>query len=243
MKYNDAMVPNENGLFTVDQVAVLASKRGCKTRVVDDYGCEIRRGEKEVKIMATDRGLWSPVNVFRACRQAAGQPSYEIDYAKIKIKDSRDPNEIGNAKFDGTVVRILDERRIATIIGADGVRPYLSRPSQYLVNEDMKTITRPPSGAWQREPSPDQRRVPAGGWTYPMYRIITGRYIKTAAHCPVYRRAMRALADAGLVRALIGSMRGIGSGPVVIYWQPLAYLPLPAPKLADVDDEAMALLA
>jgi hypothetical protein len=34
--------------------------------------------------MATDKGLWSPVNVFRACREAAGQPHFAIDHTKAK---------------------------------------------------------------------------------------------------------------------------------------------------------------
>lgn len=52
-----SMEPNPNGLFTIGQVAVLASKRGCNTRRVDDYGCTVHRGGKPVKIMVTDRGL------------------------------------------------------------------------------------------------------------------------------------------------------------------------------------------
>src|SRR5258708_22533080 len=88
--YDDVpMSPNENGLFTIDQFAVLAWKRDCSIKAVDDFGCEITRPGKlttdpwiTIKAMATDRGLWSPVAIFRACREAAGQPHYAIDYAK-----------------------------------------------------------------------------------------------------------------------------------------------------------------
>ena len=40
--------------------------------------------DKTVRSMATDKGLWSPVNVFRACREAAGQPHFAIDHTKAK---------------------------------------------------------------------------------------------------------------------------------------------------------------
>jgi hypothetical protein len=35
------MTPNADGLFTLDQVAVLASKRGCRTKLIDDYACAV----------------------------------------------------------------------------------------------------------------------------------------------------------------------------------------------------------
>lgn len=115
------MEPNEHGLFTVKQVAVLASKRGCRIHEAGDFVIEIEhpgqgRGKwTRATITAHDRGLWPPVNIFRACREAAGQPHYGVNQATAKIKNP------GN----------LDEVRIAEIVGADGVRPYLSRPGQY----------------------------------------------------------------------------------------------------------------
>jgi hypothetical protein len=120
------MTPNKHGLFDIEQLAYLAIKRDCKLIDAGDYSCTIRHPGKlttewtDVNIVAHDRGLWHPINIFRACRQAASQPSYTIDHAKAKIKN---PNN-------------LDEVRIASIIGADGVRPYLSRPSQYWANEE-----------------------------------------------------------------------------------------------------------
>jgi hypothetical protein len=113
--------PNEHGLFDIHQLAHLVVKRSCEVIDVEDYSCEIRyRSGATIKVMAHDADLWHPVNIFRACREAAGRPHYMIDYAKAKITNPGD----------------LDEVRIAAIIGADGVRPHLSRPSRYFFGSD-----------------------------------------------------------------------------------------------------------
>jgi hypothetical protein len=221
-----SMVPDENGLFTIAQVAVLASIRGCRTHLIDDYGCEVRIDDYGCEvgtplqyttpftaqtIVATDKGLWSPINIFRACREAAGRPHYEIDFAKVKIKN---PDR-------------LDEVRIAQVIGADGVRPYLKRPARYYVGED--TILR-------------LENAVQGDWTYPMAcimgppfsRAILGRF-------PDYRLAMRALDDAGLLKITAGSHDRFRRAQ--FEWLPLAYLPQPAQKLDPADAEALASLS
>jgi hypothetical protein len=86
--------PNENGLFDIAQVAHLVAKRDCKVIDAGDYACTIGCANNKTKgqlraasITATDKGLWHPVKIFRACREAAGQQHYEIDYAKAKIKN------------------------------------------------------------------------------------------------------------------------------------------------------------
>ena len=67
--------PNEHGLFDIHQLAHLVVKRGCEVIDAGDYGCEIRyRRNPTVNIMAHDKGLWHPANIFRACREAARRP-------------------------------------------------------------------------------------------------------------------------------------------------------------------------
>jgi hypothetical protein len=194
------MTPNANGLFTVDQVAVLASKRDCLIHKAGDYTIEIKHPVKgqftNASIMAHDKGLWHPVNIFRACREAARQPHYEIDYAKAKIKNP------GN----------LDEILIASVIGADGVRPYLSGPSN--LSEDGVTFG------------------DVGDWTRPMKHVMTGRPGGTQYH---YRRAIRALDDAGLLKLTVGARGGFETA--TFEWLPAAYLTVEAPKLASVDSD------
>jgi hypothetical protein len=183
--------------------------------------------------MATDRGLWSPVNIFRACREAPGQPHYEIAYAKAKIK-----NPGG-----------LDEIWIAEIIGADGVRRYLSRPGQYEVehrdNGQFAMYHNPlhandhlikEAFVAMGNTTP---KAATGDWTWPMFCIMH-RTIKGAGKSYEYRRAIRALDDAGVLKLIIGPRGGFGTA--TFKWLPLAYLVLIERKqtLDPVDDEALA---
>jgi hypothetical protein len=229
------MSPDENGLFTLNQVAHLASKRGCNTYPVDDYACELSRGEKSVRVMVTDRGLWSPVNVFRACREAAGQPHYEVNQATAKIK-----NPGG-----------LDEVRIAEVIGADGVRPYLSRPGKYEIgvreNEDFFRWYTPKSvqaaAAFHALPKAD-----IGSWTWPMFGIMVGWVpgrIDGVGKSYEFRRAVRTLDAAGLLKLTVGPRGDFKTA--TFQWLPLAYLqpslaPEPKEVLDPVDADAMASL-
>jgi hypothetical protein len=225
------MAPNDNGLFTIDQVAVLASKRGCLIHKAGDYSIEIKHPGKlkgqftNASIMATDKGLWHPVAIFRACREAAGQPHYEIDYAKAKIRNLNNLNEV----------------LIAQIIGADGVRAYLSRPGQYEVEHKENGFAQYHNPlhaddhlireAFVAMGNTTPKAV-AGDWTWPMFCIMH-RTIKGADRSYVYRRAIRTLDDAGLLKLTVGSRGGFGTA--TFEWLPAAYLAIEAPKLASVD--------
>jgi hypothetical protein len=234
------MEPNANGLFTVDQVAVLASKRGCSIHKAGDYGIEIKYPGKlkgqwtHAKIIATDRGLWSPVNIFRACREAAGQPHYEVNQATANIKNPGNLNEV----------------LIAEIIGADGVRPYLSRPSRYHINETVDHIRRPQDGAvkamlgngYELDDEFGLSKAGCGDWTWPLLCIFCTPlpwHTGTAGKSYDYRRAVRTLDDAGLLK--LPNRRHI-LWTDTFEWLPLAYLTTtsrPMPKLDPVDDEAL----
>jgi len=232
------MEPNVNGLFTVDQVAVLASKRDCLIHKAGHYTIEIKHPGKlkgqftNASIMAHDKGLWHPVNIFRACREAARQPHYEIDYAKAKIKNP------GN----------LDEVRIASVIGADGVRPYLSGTGQYRTGTFNEMVLRPTNGA-QRIPrgviitvgGDELKTAKAGGWTWPMAAIMMRDAIgqlNNAGKSYKYRRALRALDDAGLLKLTLGPRGGFGTA--TFEWLPAAYLAVEAPKLDHADSEYLS---
>jgi hypothetical protein len=224
-------------LFTIDQVAHLAAKRGCNTYDKDAYGCTVARGKKSETIMATDAHLWSPVKIFRGCREVVGQPSYEIDYAKAKIKNP------GN----------LDEVRIAEIIGADGVRPYLSRPGQYnfKAGENGQGQYHNPADAVALHMVVNSygvtfdHAVPkaeTGAWTWPLFAIMCGAsgQLRDAGKSYDYRRAVRALDDAGLLKLTVGPRGGFGTAK--FEWLPLAYLqPIERKQeMAAADAEALA---
>jgi hypothetical protein len=116
--------------------------------------------------MATDKGLWHPVNIFRACREAAGQPHYEIDYGKAKIKNPGNLNEV----------------LIAQIIGSDGVRPYLSRPTKYFTDHRVTDTT---DGE-----TIEKFKGQIGGWTFPMFCLFNewmdqrGKVLRLPPCCP-----------------------------------------------------------
>jgi hypothetical protein len=214
------MTPNEHGLFTVDQVAVLASKRACSIHKAGDYSIEIKHPGKlttewkHAKIMATDKGLWHPVQIFRGCREAAGKPSYEVNQATAKIKNPGGLNEV----------------LIAEIIGADGVRPYLSRPSQYWVHENGGQYHTPPTGQMRQLIAAGYAgvgengmgRADAGNWTWPMLAIMLHVPSDLAGKSYDYRRAVRTLEDAGLINLTLGARGGFGTA--WFEWYPRAYL-------------------
>lgn len=104
--------PNKHGLFTLEQVSVVAAKRHMTTESVDSVFCQVRKSadDEPVVITARQQHLWHPIEIFRACRIAAGKVSYDVpSYAKIT-------NPGG-----------LNEKLVAEIVGADGVNPYWTR--------------------------------------------------------------------------------------------------------------------
>jgi hypothetical protein len=217
------MAPNANGLFTVDQVAALASKRGCSIHKAGDITIEIKhpgqgRGQwKHAKIMATDRGLWHPVQIFRACREANGKPHYEVDSAKTKIQ-----NPGG-----------LNEMLIAQILAADGVKPYLTRRTEHIVCHAERA-----NDFWAAEPADNfQRyirshfpghcgdiRVMAlpGDYSWSMIRILFR--LRRAFESSECRRALYALSEAGLINLTFQHRFGRNDNYNKFEWLPAAYL-------------------
>jgi hypothetical protein len=226
----EVMKPDANGLFTLRQVAVLAAytSRDCATRRIDAYALEVSYGKSAVKVMATDEWLWNPAKLFRACREAAGKPHYEIDYARAKI---RNPGG-------------LDERRIAEIVGAAGAKPYLTQPSQYYANEQITKIRLPPSREMQghvrdgafRNDGNGFLRLPAGERTFAMMCLLHFDGKRHAARASYdYRLAAEALDDAGLIELSRGPRGGLAKATFA--WTALAFLPARPPKL-DAEDRA-----
>lgn len=197
------MAPNKDGLFNANQVAVLADKRNCLIEKAGEYGIDIKFPVGDGKwtsktITATDKELWHPINIFRSCRESAGKPHYD-GRTKAKLKNP------GN----------LNEALIAEILGADGVKPYLSRHAQKSIDGEVFG-----------EP---------GDWTWTMLHVITAR---KGGHGPTqeYRRALRSLDDAGLIRLQLGTRMGFGTA--TFEWMPLAYLAAPEkPKMPSVDSD------
>jgi hypothetical protein len=229
------MQPHYNGLFTIEQVAILAAKRGLLTyRVGDlfeagaDRTCEVRHGQAgtPVRIVATQPGLWSPVEIFSKCREALGKSSYVVAHGKIK-------ND-----------RNLDEVLIASVIGADGINPYLTRKTEHCVCdlEGVEAFWNGPIKELYQEhirtKYPEffgKLKVIAspGDWTTPMTFVMC--QAKNAGYSTGYRRALYALREAGLIELTTGGRNGIGTA--TYEWMDLAKIQ--PPKLATEDADAL----
>jgi hypothetical protein len=223
--------PDENGLLIVQQVAGIAWRRACTAVYRSEIAVEIVGPEfrivgdrKTAVVTAADLGRWSLISVLAACREATGQPSYRIPpTAKI-----RNPGG-------------LDELKIARIIAADGVRPYLARPSQYLTN-NRNHLMRPidPRLRAQAIGVPeDMNRAVAGERTWLMLKLMAIPYHSHIAAKTTYdfRRCVGLLNDVGLLETQLGKKGGLGTA--IHTWTPSAYLPAPAPVLETVDEEAL----
>jgi hypothetical protein len=232
------MAPDANGLFTVDQVAVLAAKRWCNIHKVEDYAIEIKckvRGEwKSDRIDATQKGLWLPVEIFTACTKAAGKKVYVVDLNR----------EFSNPLRND---RPLNEGLIASIVGAAGVNPYLTRAAKYPVChlEGVPEFWQGPIKNLFQAHIRDQFReffghtvvkAAAGDWTLPMLMVMCQS--RNAARSSDYRKSLYALNEAGLIELTMGGRHGIGTA--TFEWTELAYLQ-PRQRLDSADLDALAL--
>jgi hypothetical protein len=219
------MTPDENGLFSLPQVTMLADERRLLTSSTDSNTvCEVQKSAagQPVQVVATQPGLWGPVEIFRACREALGEKSYEVGHGKI------------------TNPRGLNEVRIASVIGADGINPYLTQKTwHYVCHLDgvERFWTGPKPTLFQahiRAKFPEyfgqvKVRAQAGDWTQPMLFVMCDA-ISNFRRNSKYRRALYALREAGLMHYPIGG---------TYEWTELAMIQPPKPKLTAEDAAAL----
>jgi hypothetical protein len=88
------------------------------------------------------------------------------------------------------------------------------------------------------------QKAETGAWTWPLLAVIcpAADPLGAAGNSNAYRRAVRALDDAGVLRLRLGHRAVFGTA--TFEWLPLAYLPprVNERRLADVDAEALATL-
>jgi hypothetical protein len=174
------------------------------------------------------------VAILKACSKVHGNQTYDVDESTAKPTN---PNG-------------LDEIRIARIVAADGMRPYLTRPSKYF------SAHAPDEGGYHYTPNLNRRNNPDGEAprhgpghpTWDFFQIMStghgGDAPESVTSNSDIRRAFRALEDAGLVRIFLGPRGGFTKA--CIRWRPRAYFPRPAPRpaaLADDDDTALECMA
>ncbi|WP_271602753.1 hypothetical protein [Bradyrhizobium sp. CCBAU 45384] len=219
--------PDADGLFDANGVDVICGRRQCYFEGGSDLFGTVQFKETRVPLTAIAPGKWDPVAVLAACTRAHGSRTYEVDYATAK------PENPGG----------LDEIKIARVVGADGTRPYLSKPGRYF--EAAYGVWAPVYRPLEIEQGfRETFRARVGRPTWAFRKLFEGFPLCEDEHHRFtgdhrVRRALRALEDAGLVRIELGP-RG-GMTPARCAWTARAYL-APA-QLAPADEEALEMLA
>lgn len=209
--------PDENGLFDSAGVTEIAGRRQCVVTIHTDLLLTVT-AKAPISLVAIQPGKWDPVSILSACTRAQGRRAYEVEEGTAKPTN---PNGI-------------DEIRIARIVGADGVRPYLTRPSKYHYARggDGSYIYRTPQFA-------DLIRAAglftlgssrcAGHPTWVFHQVIhDGKWSEvgfsriSAPENYLCRRAFRALEDVGMVTIKRGPRGGMATA--IVAWTERAYL-------------------
>ncbi|MBB4377247.1 hypothetical protein [Bradyrhizobium sp. SBR1B] len=218
---NSPPAPDADGLFDAHGASIICGRRQCWFEPEGELFAVVQFKETRIKLTAIAPGRWDPVAVLAACIKAHGGRVYEVDYEKVV------PTNPGG----------LDEIRIARVVGADGLRPYLSKTGRYF---------EAPYGVWAPVERPLETeqgfhqtfRVSAGKPTW-AFRILLWRHGAPPTSDYRVRRALRALEDVGLVHIKLGPRGGMATASCT--WTPRAYL-APA-QLSPADEEALEMLA
>jgi hypothetical protein len=207
--------PDADGLFDIEGVTIICGRRQCAVEPAGDLFANVQFKETKVRLTAIAPGRWDPVAILSACTKAHGNRVYAIDHDKAK------PANLNR----------LDEIKIAAVVGADGVRPYLSKKSRY--SEGAAGVVTPVERPAEAEGHYNVlRRAAAGKPTWAFRSLVFDiRGPRTSDYR--VRRALRALEDVGLVRIELGPRGGMATAKVT--WLPRAYLPQPDFSLYDLD--------
>lgn len=213
--------PDADGLFDARGVDVLCGRRQCYFDVAGDLFGHVQFNKTRIPLTAIAPGKWDPVAVLAACTKVHGNRVYDVDYATVK------PTNPGG----------IDELRIARVVGADGIRPHLSKKGRYFEADYgvWAPVARPTEAEMDFH---DFSRASAGKPTWAFRTLLFGHGGPRTSDYRV-RRALRALEDVGLVRIQLGPRGGMAAARYT--WLPRAFL---APKRLDpVDEAAMEALA
>jgi hypothetical protein len=181
---NSPPVPDQDGFFDAAGVVVICGRRQCDVEFSGEFAATVARDadDKKIPLTAIAPGRWDPVSILSACTI-----SHNNRVSKVNPHKARFTNPSG-----------LDELKIASIVGADGVVPYRLRGFAYVGPK-------------------------AGDATYAFEQIVFAEQKNTGNYS--VRRALRALEDVGLVSIKLGSRGGMATAKFT--WTPLAYLPAP----------------
>lgn len=229
--------PDSDGLFDVTGVAWIAGRRRCAVSVQSDLVLTVV-AKAAIQLVAIAPGRWDPVAILTACTTAQGRRAFEVDVDTARIENR-----------DG-----LDEVKIARIVGADGLRAYLSKRGKYGVGSFDRGDRR-----GSRFVSPLSRRLicEVSGMTFRLWSEKSSTLPTIAANGQatwafrevleansdlgidhVTRRGLRALSDVGLLSIKPGPRGGMSRAKFT--WTKRAYLP---PTLSLYVHDAIAEIA
>ena len=192
---NPPPVPDQDGLFDSAGVTEIAGRRQCTVTIHTDLLLTVT-AKAPIPVVAFALGRWEPVSILAACTRAQRRTAFEVDESTAKPEKNADG---------------LNEIRIARVVGADGLRPYLSRAGRYEIDDTLAVRGQP---------------------TWAFLSLITGE----GREYYVIRRALRALEDTGLVTIEFGPQDGMKHAEIT--WTERAYFPRPTrPVALDADDD------
>jgi hypothetical protein len=212
--------PDQDGFFDAAGVVEICGRRQCVVEFSGEFAATVARDaeDKKIPLTAIAPGRWDPVSILSSCALAHGNQAFKVDPQKFRFT-----NPGG-----------LDELKIARVVGAAGIRPYLSMKGRYSFVAggiaDPNTV-RAFDGVGFELPTAGMRT-----WTF--------EQIISSEPCSDYRvrLSLRALEDVGLVTVKLGPRGGMATAKVT--WTPRAYLPAPTLRQTPTDhDDDLALEA
>ena len=226
-RLNSPPTPDANGFFDREGVTIISGRRQCAVEFTSELAALVRFKEKKVPLTALGSDRWSAVAILKACRKAHGSMSYDVDETTAQIKN-----------YGG-----LDEAKIARVVGADGLRPYLTRTGKHgRIDQDYGLLVQAPfpetmrREGWARVDENGPPLAPPGMPTWAFLQVLRCASGIGMKQNYTVRRALRALEDAGLLRIQLGPRGGVATAKCI--WTERAYLPPPIvkPLAFDHDD-------
>jgi hypothetical protein len=213
--------PDSDGFFDAAGATEICGRRQCTVAFASEFVATVTHKTKQVPLTAIAPGKWDPVSILKACSAACGRESFDADESTAKPTNPKG----------------LDDIRIARVVAADGLRPYLSKRRKHRRRDDdgYVKIMRPRQtwmrGQFDRDQGDNIPFAAPGDPTWAFLQMMRAVGSDSCGHINSYevRRAIPAVEDAGLVDIKLGP-RGMATATVT--WTERAYLPKPTPRPA-----------
>ena len=219
--------PDADGLFGLDGVREICGRRQCMLSEAGEFSVMVTYQTSTTPLHATASGRWDPVAILKACSKAHGNQTYDVDETTAK------PTNPGG----------VDEIKMARIVGANGLRPYLSKTGKHRRHPVAGRFIARDQRAQDGVHGIPFHQSGATTWSFLQVLYTAGsEYIIPIINSEV-RKAIRALEDVGLVDVDLGPRGGMATASVT--WTKRAMLQRPEPRpvsFASDDDRALECL-